>query len=209
MEAASRQREYWTAVYKALDAMRYDVRRHLREFSGEFVATLRDEEAWVGRLCWRIWVKAEEYARFRQKARHWMLSPDENEADEAAHYQPMPKDERILAAEARLREIVGDLVEPSDRLSETLTIEADEEDCEDENLNDDFNADWSWQWLMVEFGPIIRDISPVIARFYREEPSPFNRLAGQDVANMLIDHGFAETMEFIWRHLDSAQESDQ
>jgi hypothetical protein len=204
MESVSRQREYWTEVYKALDAMRYGVRQHLREFSGAFVATLRDEEVWVERLCWHIWVKAEEYARFRQKARRWLLSPEEGEADEAAHYQPMPKDERILAAEARLREIVGDLVEPSDWLSDILTVEADEEDGQDDNLADDFNTDWSWQWLMVEFGPIIRDISPVIARFYREGPSPLNRLAGQEVANMLIDHGFAETMEFIWRHLNSA-----
>ncbi len=132
------------------------------------------------------------------------MRPNEDEAAAAAHYYPLPKDERILAAEAKLREIVGDLVDPADGPNEVLTIDDDVEDGEDEASDDDFNTDWSWQWIMVEFGPIIRDISPMIARFYSEGPSPLNMLAGQYLSNVLIEKGFAGTMEFIWRHIDPA-----
>jgi hypothetical protein len=106
-----------------------------------------------------------------------------------------------------LREIVGDLVDLSDVLTGTLTLE-DHEDREESNGANDFNTDWSWQWLMVEFGPIIREISPVIARFYREESSPPKMLGGQDLANVLIERGFTGTLAFIWRHIDPAAEME-
>lgn len=174
--------EFCITSFKTMDTIKGQLKARYEELEGEEPSSSEME-----RLCFDFW----RLTTFHVAAIHFENGDQEEAAEHAPYIPPelmRERTERIQAMDARLQEVLGD------------TVEADEEDDENEDELYDFQPGPDEQIMLVEYGSII-----VEHREFVEQMNQVQLHPGDDgyVMNIIQLHsnGFDAVMGLLWGDL--------